>query len=95
MTRRVSCPGPQARCAIGMNQLVEKSLSLPRGPLCCVSVMKALAWNMSVQLPCVVMSIGVGVDDGSRLVPDEAWRSMVWMRLACVWPECICIWAGA
>ena len=68
-----------------MNQLVEKSLSAPRGPLCCVSVMKTLAWNISIHGPFIVISIGVGVETGSALVPDEAccWRASI-MLCGCI-----------
>ena len=75
MARRVRRPGPRSRCAMGMNQLVEKNLSWPRGPLCWVSTTKALAWNISIHLPRMVMSMGTGVEFGSTLVPDVVWLS--------------------
>jgi hypothetical protein len=31
ITVAVSIPGPNCRCAVGMNQFVEKTLSAPRG----------------------------------------------------------------
>ena len=56
-----------------MNQLVEKNLSPPRGLDCWRSVKKTLAWNMSIHGPLLAMSIGVGVEFGSALVPDVPW----------------------
>jgi hypothetical protein len=49
---------------MGIIQLVEKNLSWKRGPLCWVSTMKVLAWNMSLHLPRSVMSMGAGVEFG-------------------------------
>ena len=59
-----------------MNQFVEKNLSPPRGLDCCSSSTKTLAWNINVHLPFFVMSIGAGVESGSALVPDPAWRTI-------------------
>jgi len=50
IARRVRTPFPSFRWAIGMSQLVENSLSPPRGGLLNV-VEKATPWNMNVQLP--------------------------------------------
>src|ERR1700739_4465089 len=86
MARRVSCPGPSERCAMGMNQLVEKNLSCPRGLVCCVSTRKTLAWNISIQLPFMVMSMGAGVEFGCELVPEDAWCSIAWIKVFGVAP---------
>src|SRR5690242_2264944 len=59
-----------------MNQLVEKNLSPPLGLDCCSSRTKTFAWNMSIQAPFIVMSIGVGVEIGSALVPEPVWLKM-------------------
>src|ERR1700746_1351446 len=48
---------------------------------CCVSVMKAAPWSMSIQLPCWDMIMDVGVDAGSMLVPELVWASSVSMRV--------------
>ena len=82
MARRVSCPGPTCRCAMGMAQLVEKNLSPPRGLLCCRSVTKAFPWNIHIHAPCMLISIGIGVELGWALVPDEAWSSISSRKLA-------------
>src|SRR6185437_721116 len=95
IARNVSCPGPHARCAIGINQLVEKNLSFPRGPLCCVSTTNALAWNISIHSPRIVISIGVGVEFGSALVPDEAWLSITSSNVLLAPPIRICDAASA
>ncbi len=73
IVRTVSVPGPALRCAMPINQLVEKNLSAPRGPDCCSSVTKTLAWNISVQAAFFVMSMGTGVELGWALVPEASW----------------------
>src|ERR1700756_5476713 len=90
MARRVSCPGPRERCAMGMNQLVEKNLSCPRGLVCCVSTRKTLAWNISIQLPFIVMSMGAGVEFGCELVPEDAWCSIASIKVEGGPPIFIC-----
>ena len=57
---------------MGMNQLVEKNLSPPRGLDCCSSVTKTLAWNINIHGPRKVIIIGIGVEFGSALVPEVA-----------------------
>ena len=52
-----------------------------RAACCWVSVMKALPWSMSIQLPCWDMIMEVGVDVGSMLVPELVWLSSVSMRV--------------
>ena len=76
MTRAVKVPGPARRWAMPMNQLVEKNFAAPRGPLCCWSSTKTLAWNMSVHGPRLVMSMGTGVEMGWALVPEPEWAVM-------------------
>src|SRR5277367_952408 len=66
---------------MGMNQLVEKNLSPPRGLVCCSSRTKALAWNINIQLPCIFIHIGVGVELGSALVPELAWWIICWANV--------------
>src|ERR1700690_365919 len=69
----VSVPLPNFRWAIGIHQLVENSLSAPRGPLCWISLRNASPWNISVQPALVVMSISNGGELGSASVPEVAW----------------------
>src|ERR1700733_15000509 len=96
MVRRVSWPGPHWRCAMGMTQLVEKSLSPPRGLDCWISARKAFPWSMSIQLPLIVMSMGDGVELGCALVPEVVCASISWAKdwggpligmLICIWAE--------
>lgn len=72
IARTVTTPRPALRCAIPMNQLVEKNLSAPRALLCCWSTTNTFAWNISIHAPCVVISMGTGVEMGSALVPEPA-----------------------
>src|SRR5450755_1513519 len=65
---------------MGMNQFVEKNLSLPRVLDCCSSSTKTFAWNISIHAPFSVMSMGRGVEFGSVLVPEEPWYSISWMK---------------
>src|SRR5580704_7549123 len=67
---------------MGMIQLVEKSLSAPRGPLCWVSERKAVPWSMRVQPLYWLMIMATGVDAGSMLVPELVWASSASMRVA-------------
>ena len=60
IVRAVNTPAPIRRCAIGISQLVEKTLSSPRGPLCCWTFKNPTPWNMNIQLALSRMSIGVG-----------------------------------
>src|SRR5580700_10312954 len=98
MVRRVSWPGPHWRCAMGMTQLVEKSLSPPRGLDCWISARKAFPWSMSIQLPLIVMSMGDGVELGCALVPEvvcasiscvKDWGGPLIGMLICIWAEAV------
>src|SRR6185312_10893446 len=55
-----------------MNQFVENTLSEPPSPLCCKAFRNTSPWNISIQPSFMVMSIGVGVELGSALVPHVA-----------------------
>src|SRR5271155_941042 len=85
MVRRGSWPyfplAPSWCVAMGMIQLVEKSLSAPRGPLCWVSARKAVPWSMRVQPRYWLMIMGTGVEAGSMLVPEEVWASSASIRV--------------
>src|ERR1700691_3349214 len=60
-----------ARCsAVAMNQLVEYSLSPPRGPDCWMSDTKAVPIKVAFQLPNCVISMGIGHDAGFADVPE-------------------------
>ena len=72
IVRKVIVPFPSLRCAMGIIQLVEKSLSRPRGPVCCVSLRKATPWNISIQSRFIVMIMSFGVELGSASVPAVA-----------------------
>src|SRR5215469_3309783 len=63
-----------------MNQFVEKNLSAPRGPLCCVSLINASPWNMNIQPPFCHISISKGVELGCASVPDVVWSSSMSMK---------------
>src|SRR5580658_3874714 len=61
---------PTLCSAEAMNQLVEYSLSPPRGPDCWISARKAFAMNMVFQLPRWVVTIGIGQAAGFAEVPE-------------------------
>src|ERR1700733_2125316 len=81
MARIVSSLDAKFRWAMGMIQLAEKSLSRPRGPVCCCSAMEAWPWSISIQSRCICMSIGGAVEFGSRLVPEVVWRRTFSVRV--------------
>ncbi len=69
MPRTVSVPGPSSRWAIGMNQLVLKTLSAPRGPVCCCEATNALPCSINIHAPLCVMSMSCGIESGFMVVP--------------------------
>lgn len=96
--RSVSWPGPSLRCAMGMIQLVEKSLPVPRRlgiahagqeggtdgdcvVCCCVSARKAVPCSINCHPPRSSMSICMGVEGGSCVVPEEVCWSCASMKL--------------
>src|ERR1022692_1000463 len=67
-----NCSVPPARpCeAENMNAFGEYNLSPPRGPLCCLSTMKACPMNIRFHAPPPRISMGIGHESGFMLVPD-------------------------
>src|SRR5215469_16844700 len=82
IARAVNTPGPSFRCAIVINQLVEKNLSPPLALDCCSSRTNTFAWNMSIHEPFIIMSIGTEVEMGSALVPEPVWLKMDCAKVA-------------
>src|SRR5262245_6900718 len=91
MPRSVSSPGPSDRCAMGINQLVEKTLSPPRGPLCCSKLRNASPWNMNIHAPELNISMEFGTEPGCTLVPELECSRIVSMKLGCAGLSAWCI----
>ena len=68
--RSMSDPPATLCMAPSIPQLLEYSLSPPRGPDCCVSTTNAWPIHIKCQLPARVISIGMGHADGWIPVPE-------------------------
>ena len=53
--------------------------------------MKASPWSIHIHAPCLPITMYIGVEAGSTLVPEERWLSCDWMRLVgCIIMPGIC-----